>query len=68
MARSILHTRVRHLLDERPRRLTYEVLAEMTGLQYHWIERFAQDRIKEPTALKMEKLYAALNGAELDVD
>lgn len=62
-----LHERTLELVTNRPRDLTYEVIAEATGLDADWINAFRNGRIKDPGVSKVEKLYTFLSGRELDI-
>jgi hypothetical protein len=50
--------RTLQLVRNRPRTVTYDTLAEATGLKASWIEAFACNRIPDPGVRKVEKLYA----------
>jgi hypothetical protein len=60
-----LRDRTRRLLIERPRHLTYQIIAAETALKPAWLEAFAQDKIPDPGVGKVEKLFDFLNGKSL---
>lgn len=53
--------RTLQLVRERPRTLTYEQIANDTGLKVSWLEALASGRIPDPGVRKVETLYAYLN-------
>lgn len=60
-----LYQKTIELITNRNRTLTYPVLAEKTGLSKHWIEKFAQGEIQQPSVIKVQKLYEFLSKKEL---
>lgn len=57
----------RRLLLDRPRRLTYEIIGEATGLNPRWLSHFAGDaeQKSDPGAGKVQALYEYLTGRSL---
>lgn len=62
-----LHKKTLELLHNRPRTMTYEYIAEQTGLTFWWIQYFAKQKDKDPGVNKVETLYVFLSGRELDL-
>jgi transcriptional regulator with XRE-family HTH domain len=54
-----LHQRTLDLLDRRHRKLTYQRMADETGLTLAWIRQFARgpEAMSDPGVSKVEKLH-----------
>lgn len=46
------------------RRGDWPAICQATGLNYHWLVKFAQGRIAEPGATKLAKLAAHLRASD----
>lgn len=55
-----LHKQTITLLRNRPRTLTFEMIAKETATTVHWLERLAADGFEEPGVNKIERLYRYL--------
>lgn len=71
MSESIFISHTQQLLQQRPRNVTYEKIAQDTGLTTRWLSAFAScnsnsaDDSTDFGALKVEKLYTYLSGKTL---
>lgn len=64
---SILLTKTRGLLANRPKPVTYAHIEAATGLSVRWLEAFASCKIEDPSVSRVELLYTYLSGKPLDV-
>jgi hypothetical protein len=64
---SVLFYTTFRLLEDRPRHLTYERLEEISGVPAAWIKAFGQGRMKDPSVIRVEKLYNALADEALEL-
>lgn len=64
---SVLFMRTRKLLKNRPHCLTYAEIAEKSGVPEEWIKSFGQGRTRNPSVIRVEKLYNALSSAPLEL-
>jgi len=73
MSGDLLLERTLNLVVNRPRAMTYLVLADMVNsvlpdgesITPGWLEQFATRRIRRPDVTKVQRIYEALNGAAL---
>jgi phage gp36-like protein len=69
----LLHTKTQELVRNRPRALTYRLLAERANdllpddeqITPAWLEQFATGRIKAPSVNKVQRLFEVLSGKPL---
>ena len=62
---SILHKLVFDLLAQTgPEQ--WRQIAETTGLKFSWIRAIAEDRIPQPSAVRLEALYKGLTGKQVE--
>lgn len=54
------------LLQNRPYSKTLKAISEETGVPEGWIKSLSNNRIKEPSCIRIEKLYCYLSGRSLD--
>lgn len=52
------------LLINRPRHITYPIIAEHTGLTTHWLKLFKSGKIVDPKLSKIERLINFLSPKE----
>lgn len=64
---SLLVTRTRELLANRPRTVTYAHIEDVTGVKVRWLEAFAAAKMEDPSCVKVEAVYELLAGKKLDV-
>lgn len=62
-----LYKKTLELIKNCPRTLSYQSIADNTGLTKHWIEKFAQGKIKNPGVQNVQKLYEFLTGQKLEL-
>lgn len=62
-----LLTAVYKLLDERPRTVTLNDVADGTGLPVQWVKVLSARKIKNPSVNRVERLYTYLKGQPLNV-
>lgn len=67
MSRSKLLTRTAELIQDRPRTMTYRMLAEACGVTDRWLESIVAGTCKFPDVNKVEVVYEYLSGRTLDV-
>lgn len=70
MHESILITHTRNLLQQRPRNVTYDKIAQDTGLSVRWLTQLATykaDCVTDFGTLKVETLYTYLSGKRLEL-
>lgn len=60
-----LHERTLKLINERNHSITYEKIANDTGLNPVWLRYFAIGKFKDPGVNKVQKLYSYLNGKDI---
>ena len=63
----MLLERTKYLLENRPRTLHLEKIAQETGLGMSWLKMLSAGRIVNPGVTHIETLYVFLSGKELDV-
>lgn len=66
MLNSSLYDRTLHLVKNRPVTVTFQVIADATGVKRSWIEAFASGRIPDPSVRKVETIYVFLSKKPLD--
>ena len=62
-----LYQEAKHLLSNRPRWLTYEIISENTGVTVAWLKTFAGDDEKNFGILKVQELRDYLKDVLTDV-
>lgn len=67
MVESVLFHTTFRLLEERPRTVTYADLATQSGVPEAWIKAFGQGRMRDPSVVRVEKLYNALSDEPLEL-
>lgn len=55
-----LHRQTVTLLQNRPRTLTLEKIADEANVNYHWLARLSRDAIEEPGVNKIAKVFQYL--------
>lgn len=63
----ILVDRTRHLIAQRPRTVTLDMLSEACGVDADFIQRFSQGKIKNPSIHKTVTLYEHLSGRRVEI-
>lgn len=66
MLSSRLYDKTLFLVKNRPVTVTYQVIADATGVKRNWIEAFAAGRIPDPSVRKIEALFGFLSKTPLD--
>lgn len=61
----MLYQKTLTLLHERPKNVTFKIIAHGTGLGTSWLSALSQGQIKDPSAKKLEKLYNFLSDKPL---
>jgi transcriptional regulator with XRE-family HTH domain len=56
-----------YLARVRPRNITIEKIANVTGLSETWLKKFCAGQIEEPSVNKIETLYVYLTGKQLEL-
>lgn len=64
---STLIKKTRELLQNRPRTVSYAMIADDTGLTLRWIQEFATNTDADYGACRVEQLYIYLSGKQLAV-
>ena len=64
---SKLLTSTMKALAERPRVLTYEVIAEECGVSARWLQQLVAGKIEDPGVCKVEAVYVFVTGKPLNV-
>lgn len=64
---SKLHTRTVEAIANRPRLITYDVIAEECGVTVRWLQQFTSGNIADPGVAKVEAVYEFVTGKKLDV-
>ena len=62
-----LYEKTLKLIRNCPRNITYADIGHNTGLSIHWIEKFGQGKIKNPSVQKVQTLYEFLTGKKLEI-
>lgn len=67
-ARSELHAETLALLERRPYKLSVQQIADDTGVSAHWIRALVADRMRDPSAIRLEQVrdYLADREARLN--
>jgi hypothetical protein len=67
MEESKLFTITYHLLNSRPRHVSYAQITMATGIPEAWLRKFGAGRMRDPSVVRVEKLYNALADAPLNL-
>jgi hypothetical protein len=62
----MLTEKTKELLRNRPRTLEYSKISQDTGISLSWLNMFANDRIADPRASRIETLYNYLSSKKLE--
>lgn len=54
------------LLENRPRFITYQMIAKNTGLTTHWLKSFRSGKFNNPKSIRLERLINFLEQIEHD--
>jgi predicted transcriptional regulator len=64
---SLLYEKTYILLQNRTVKIQFKDISEKTGVPEGWIKAFNAGKMKNPSVVRVEKLYAFLTGSELNV-
>lgn len=68
MPTSLLATRTRELIANRPVNTTYKLIEQETGVPVRWLERFVSGEQAKADVYYVEAIFTLLNGGPLNVE